>query len=106
MIFGKGITSAKSGSPDSLVLAVDDINAARNDLIRRGVNVSEVFHYAGGPFNNAVENARVGGRDPQGRSYFSFASFEDTGHFALETHVEKIAGAMRKFLQKLPDNTN
>jgi hypothetical protein len=29
----------------------------------------------------------------------------DTGHFALETHVEKIAGAMRKFLQKLPDNT-
>ena len=33
-----------------------------------GVDVSEVFHYAGGPFNNAVENLRVGGRDPQGRS--------------------------------------
>jgi len=77
IIFGKGITSAKPGSPDSLVLAVDDVDAAREDLIARGVNVSEVFHYAGGPFNNAVENPRVSGRDPQGRSYFSFASFED-----------------------------
>jgi hypothetical protein len=56
---------------------VDDLDAARDDLIARGVEVSEVFHYAGGPFNNAVENPRVGGRDPQGRSYLSFASFED-----------------------------
>jgi catechol 2,3-dioxygenase-like lactoylglutathione lyase family enzyme len=77
IIFGKGITSAKPGSAHSLVLAVDDIDAARDDLIARGVDVSEVFHYAGGPFNNAVENPRVGGRDPQGRSYFSFVSFED-----------------------------
>ncbi len=77
IIFGKGITSAKPGSAHSLVLAVDDIAAARDDLVARGVNVSEVFHYAGGPFNNAVENPRVGGRDPEGRSYFSFASFED-----------------------------
>ena len=71
IIFGKGITAA------SLVLAVDDINAARDDLIARGVDVSEVFHYASGPFNNAVKNPRVGGRDPQGRSYYSFASFGD-----------------------------
>jgi catechol 2,3-dioxygenase-like lactoylglutathione lyase family enzyme len=77
IIFGKGITSATSGRPDSLVLAVDDVDAARDDLIARGVDVSEVFHYAGGPFNNAVENSRVGGRDPEGRSYHSFASFED-----------------------------
>ena len=77
IIFGKGITSAKPGSADSLVLAVDDVAAARDDLIARGVAVSEVFHYAGGPFNKAVENPRVVGRDPQGRSYFSFASFED-----------------------------
>ena len=76
IIFGKGVTSARSGSAD-LVLAVDNVDAARKDLIARGINVSEVFHYAGGPFNNAVENPRVSGRDPQGRSYFSFASFED-----------------------------
>jgi catechol 2,3-dioxygenase-like lactoylglutathione lyase family enzyme len=77
IIFGKGITSANPGSAPSLVLAVDNIDAARDDLIARGVNVSEVFHYAGGPFNNTVDNPRVSGRDPQGRSYFSFASFED-----------------------------
>ena len=77
IIFGKGITSVKSGSADRLVLAVADINAARKDLKGRGVEVSEVFHYAGGPFNNTGDNPRVGGRDPQGRSYYSFASFED-----------------------------
>lgn len=77
IIFGKGVTSAKPGSIDQLVVAVDDIDAARNDLITRGVNVSEVFHYAGGPFNNAVKNSRVGGRDPEGRSHYSFASFPD-----------------------------
>src|SRR5262249_15427563 len=77
IIFGKGVTSARPGSADSLVLAVDDVEAARGDLIARGVDVSEVFHFAGGPFNNAVKNPRVAGRDPQGRSYFSFASFAD-----------------------------
>jgi catechol 2,3-dioxygenase-like lactoylglutathione lyase family enzyme len=77
IIFGKGITSAKSGATDNLVLAVENVNAARDDLIARGIAVSEVFHYAGGPFNNTGKNPRVDGRDPQARSYFSFASFED-----------------------------
>ena len=77
IIFGRGITSAKPGSANNLVLAVDDLNAARENLIARGVDVSEVFHYAGGPFNNTSANPRVGGRDPEDRSYFSFVSFED-----------------------------
>jgi catechol 2,3-dioxygenase-like lactoylglutathione lyase family enzyme len=77
IIFGKGITSAPPGSIDGMVLAVYDIDAARDNLIALGVDMSEVFHYAGGPFNNAVENPRVSGRDPEGRSYYSFASFED-----------------------------
>ncbi|MBD1909356.1 MULTISPECIES: VOC family protein [unclassified Leptolyngbya] len=77
IIFGKGVTPANSDTAHNLVLAVEDLDAAREDLIARGVNVSEIFHYAGGPFNNAVENPRVDGRDPEGRSYFSFASFED-----------------------------
>jgi catechol 2,3-dioxygenase-like lactoylglutathione lyase family enzyme len=76
IIFGKGVTSARPGSAN-LVLAVDNVDAARKDLIARGVNVSEVFHYAGGPFNNTIENPRVAGRDPEGRSYFSFVSFKD-----------------------------
>jgi len=76
IIFGKGVTPAKSGAAD-LVLAVDNVDAARADLVGRGISVSEVFHYAGGPFNNSVRNPRVVGRDPEGRSYYSFASFED-----------------------------
>ena len=93
IIFGKGVTSAKSSSAE-LVLAVDDVDAARKDLISRGVEVSEVFHYAGGPFNNAMENPRVAGRDPEGRSYFSFASFEDPdgNRWLLQEIKERLPG--------------
>ena len=77
IIFGSGMTATKPGSAPTLVLAVDNIDAAREDLLARGVDVSEVFHYAAGPFNDSVPNPRVSGRDPEGRSYFSFASFED-----------------------------
>jgi len=77
IIFGKGVTSAKPGSTKGLVLAVADVDAARAGLIARGAKVSEVFHYASFPFNNSVDNARISGRDPEGRTYFTFASFED-----------------------------
>jgi catechol 2,3-dioxygenase-like lactoylglutathione lyase family enzyme len=77
IIFGRGIAAPKPGAVDSLVLAVDDIDGARNDLLARGVAVSQVFHYAAGPFNEAAAHSHVGGRDPQGRSYYTFASFED-----------------------------
>src|SRR5574341_2343662 len=101
IIFGKGVTSAKPGSAHNLVLAVDDIDAARDDLIARGVKVSEVFHYAGGPFNNTVKNPRVGGRDPQGRSYFSFASFEDPdgNGWLLQEITERLPGREWKSTQ-------
>jgi catechol 2,3-dioxygenase-like lactoylglutathione lyase family enzyme len=93
IIFGKGVTPDKS-SPAELVLAVDDVDAARKDLIARGVEASEIFHYAGGPFNNAVENPRVAGRDPEGRSYFSFASFEDPdgNRWLLQEIKERLPG--------------
>jgi hypothetical protein len=63
-------------------------------LIARGVDVSEVFHYAGGPFNNAMETPRVAGRDPEGRSYFSFASFEDPdgNRWLLQEIKERLPG--------------
>jgi len=77
IIFGKGITDSEPGSMDPLVLAVNDLEAARAELAGRGAQASEVFHFAGGPFNNTGENPRVRGRDPENRSYFSFASFED-----------------------------
>jgi catechol 2,3-dioxygenase-like lactoylglutathione lyase family enzyme len=77
IIFGKGILAPKPGTTKNLLLAVDNIDDARNNLIARGVAVSEVFHYAAGPFNDSVENSRLSGRDPENRSYFSYASFED-----------------------------
>ena len=68
---GKGITQAEPGSTGSLLLAVYDIDDAREDLLARGVDVSEVFH-------RAEDNSPVGGPDPEGRSYATFASFKDT----------------------------
>ncbi len=78
IIFGKGITTAKPGSMNGLVLAVDNIDTARAELVGRGVKVSEVFHFAGLPFNNSGDQPRINGRDAEGRSYFTFASFEDS----------------------------
>ena len=46
--FGKGLTTAAPGSAQRLVLVVPDIDAAREDLVRRGIDVSEVFHLDGG----------------------------------------------------------
>jgi catechol 2,3-dioxygenase-like lactoylglutathione lyase family enzyme len=66
--FGKGLTTAAPGSAKRLLLIVSDIDAARDDLIRRGVEVSDVFHLAGG---------RVPGPDPEGRSYQTYAAFSD-----------------------------
>jgi catechol 2,3-dioxygenase-like lactoylglutathione lyase family enzyme len=66
--FGKGVTTGEPGSVQRLLLVVSDINAAREDLISRGVDVSEVYHLAGG---------RVPGPDPEGRSYQTYASFSD-----------------------------
>ena len=93
IIFGNGITSGKPGSAE-LVLAVENVDTARDDLIARGVDVSDVFHYTGGPFNNSTENPRVAGRDPEGRSYFSFVSFEDPdgNRWLLQEIKERLPG--------------
>src|SRR4051794_27293750 len=77
IIFGKGITSAEPGSLDGLQLTVYDIHAARDELVRRGAEVSEVFHDAGGVFHHADTEARVPGPAPDHTSYGSFASFSD-----------------------------
>ena len=66
--FGKGVTTGEPGSVQRLILAVLDIDTARDALVSRGIEVSEVFHLAGG---------RVPGPDPQGRSYQTYASFSD-----------------------------
>ena len=77
IIFGSRITSAQPGSVDSLILVVRDIDAARDALVAHGVDVSEVFHDAGGVFHHAGTEARVAGPAPERASYGSFASFSD-----------------------------
>jgi len=77
IIFGTGITTAAPGSADGLYLVVDDIEAARAELSEHGVQVSEVFHDAGGVFHHAGTTARLPGPDPDRTSYASFASFSD-----------------------------
>ena len=65
--FGKGLTAMAPGSLDRLYLAVKDIDAARADLVSRGVDVSEVEQQPKPP----------GFPDLPGRSYFAYASFSD-----------------------------
>ena len=82
VIFGKGITGAAPGSAQGLYLVVADIEAAREGLLRRGVAISEVFHdqadvHAGTDEPYLFGRHRVSGRDPERRSYRSFASFHD-----------------------------
>src|SRR5262245_43961940 len=67
IIFGKGITSAPPGSIDRMVLAVYDIDAARDELRSRGADVGEVFHDAGGGVGGgfyADIKRRAPGADP------------------------------------------
>ncbi|MFM0227130.1 VOC family protein [Paraburkholderia dipogonis] len=77
VLFGKGVTTEEPGSVQGLHLIVSDINRAHAELVERGIDVSEVFHDAGGLFHHAGEEGRVSGPQPERRSYGSFASFSD-----------------------------
>ena len=97
LIGNKGVTPAEPGSVAGLLLAVDDIDAARAELISRGVDVSEVFHDAGGSLGGgfiAAPEAHAAGHDPQRRSYASYASFSDPdgNRWLLQELTERLPG--------------
>jgi catechol 2,3-dioxygenase-like lactoylglutathione lyase family enzyme len=81
VIFGRNVTAAAPGSAQGLYLIVSDIAAARAEYLRRGVDISEIFHnegvYAGPDEPYLFGRSRVTGPDPEHRSYRSFASFKD-----------------------------
>ena len=82
VIFGKNVTAAKPGSAQGLYLIASDVDAARRELQRRGIAISEVFHAEGNVYTGTDEpylfgRHRVGGPDPGHGSYRSFASFSD-----------------------------
>src|SRR6187200_3262104 len=86
--FGKGLTTAEPGSAERLELVVSDIDAAGQDLIRRGVEVSDVFHRDGGRL--------LPGPDPERRSYLSYASFSDPdgNSWLLQEVTTRLPGRM------------
>jgi catechol 2,3-dioxygenase-like lactoylglutathione lyase family enzyme len=82
IIFGRNVTAAAPGSAQGLYLVVSDIAAARQELLNRGANISDVFHDADGVFSGTDEpylfgRRRASGPDDAHRSYRSFASFSD-----------------------------
>src|SRR5437868_8770660 len=70
VIFGKNITAATPGSAQGLYLIVSDLEAARKELLGRGIQISQVFHDAGGVYAGTDEpylfgRLRLNGRDPE-----------------------------------------
>ena len=99
VIFGKNVTAAAPGSAQGLYLIVSDIEAGRKELMARGVDVSEVFHDAGGVYAGTDQpylfgRLRVSGPDPEHRSYRSFASFSDPdgNGWLLQEITTRLAG--------------
>ena len=98
IIFGKNVTAAAPGSAQGLYLIVSDIEAARNELLRRGVEIREVFHN-GGIHVGADEpymfgRVRVSSPDSNRGSYRSFASFSDPdgNGWLLQEVTARLAG--------------
>ncbi|MFD6974511.1 VOC family protein [Streptomyces sp. NPDC059979] len=87
ILLGKGLSAAPPGSSQGLYLVVSDIEAARDELVGRGIDVSEIFHDAGGLLFHGHEGGEVvhgaegqerkAGPHPDRASYGSFATFSD-----------------------------
>ena len=85
--FGEGTTTMSPGSLQGMILVVDDIVTARNDLVGRGIDVGEIWHTEPG-------QGPLPGIDPQRRSYFSRASFADPdgNSWQLQEVTERLPG--------------
>ena len=94
IIFGRGITDSTPGSVQNLHLVVTDIVAARDELVGRGLDVSEVWHDADGIFHRAGGKNRVSGPAPDRADYGSFVSFEDPdgNGWLLQEIVKRLPG--------------
>ncbi len=87
--FGLGLTDLEPGSMQGMMLIVDDVEAARDDLARKGVEV-EVWHG-----RRAADTAgRIPGPDPERKTYSSFASFSDSegNGWVLQEISERLPG--------------
>ena len=101
IIFGRGITAAAPGSAQGMYLIVSDLQAARAELLDRGIQISDAFHDAGGTSAGTDEpylfgRRRAAGPDPEHRSYRSFASFHDPdgNGWLLQEITTRLAGRL------------
>jgi len=87
--FGTGVTDMAPGSVKDMYLVVDDLEAARDELIGRGADVSEIWHGRG-----LGTEGHEPGLDPSGQSYGSFASFSDPdgNRYLLQEITERLPG--------------
>jgi len=87
--FGTGTTTMTPGSMEGLYLIVENIATAREELIRRGADVSEVWHGRG-----LGAEGHLPGPDPEHTSYGTFASFEDPdgNRWLLQEITERLPG--------------
>jgi catechol 2,3-dioxygenase-like lactoylglutathione lyase family enzyme len=85
--FGQGLTTMTAGSLEGLLLVVEDIDAAREELVGLGVEVGEVWHLD-------PDKGRVPGPHPQRQSYRSRASFSDPdgNQWQLQEVTERLPG--------------
>ena len=94
--FGANITSAAPGSAQGLYLIVSAIEAAREELVARGVKVSDVFHAGtpGAQFQPDGTSGRVSGPAPDHATYGSFATFSDPdgNGWLLQEITERLPG--------------
>ncbi|SAL10655.1 Glyoxalase-like domain protein [Caballeronia peredens] len=77
VMFGENVTTAAPGSAQGHYLVVADIEAARAEMLRRGIEVCAPFHNEGGVFHHADGKDQISGLNPQRKSYASYASFSD-----------------------------
>jgi catechol 2,3-dioxygenase-like lactoylglutathione lyase family enzyme len=97
IMFGKNMTAAAPGSTQGIHLVVADLVAARAELLRRGIAISEPFHDTGGVFHHADGKGVASGLNPQRKSYASYASFSDPdgNGWVLQEVTARLSGDVR-----------
>ncbi|MDV4182504.1 VOC family protein [Rhizobium brockwellii] len=97
VMFGQNITTAAPGSAQGMHLVVSDVLAARDDLVRRGVKVSDPFHDVGGIFHHSNGKGIAKGPNPERKSYASYVTFEDPdgNAWTLQEVTARLPGSLR-----------
>ncbi|MET0935181.1 MAG: VOC family protein [Luteibacter sp.] len=94
LMFGDKMTTAEPGSVQGLHLVVSDIVRTREELVRRGIDASDVFHDRHGVFHHAAGENRITGASPERKSYGSFLSFNDPdgNEWIVQEVTERLPG--------------